>query len=94
MGRVPAVSDLDQAGVATRAQLLALGLAPGLIRQQVRSGRWQALHVGVYATFSGPVQRCPGSGLPSFAPGRAPSQVHGPVSGWQVRPIGHRISWT
>ena len=55
MGRVPAVSDLDQAGVATRAQLPALGLAPGLIRQQVRSGRWQVLHVGVYATFSGPV---------------------------------------
>ncbi|MFL5869735.1 MAG: DUF559 domain-containing protein [Solirubrobacterales bacterium] len=37
-----------QYGVATRAQLLAVGFSPEMIDRRVRGGRWRALHRGVY----------------------------------------------
>jgi hypothetical protein len=54
--RVP--SDLGdvaelQAGVLSIAQLLGGGLARDTASAWVRQGRWQRLHRGVYATFSG-----------------------------------------
>jgi hypothetical protein len=42
-----------QDGVLTRAQALAVGYTPSVITTHVRRGRWQRLHPGVYATFSG-----------------------------------------
>ncbi len=44
-----------QHGVVTRAQACASGLSAGAVRARVENGRWQRLHPGVYATFSGPV---------------------------------------
>jgi hypothetical protein len=46
-----------QHGVAARWQLLAAGVAPGLIRGRLDSGRWQTVFRGVYATFSEPLPR-------------------------------------
>jgi len=45
----------EQAGVVSRRQLIALGLSPAQARTELDTGRWQSLHVGVYATFTGPV---------------------------------------
>ena len=45
----------EQAGVVSRAQVLDAGLTPGAVDALVESGRWQRLHPGVYATFTGPV---------------------------------------
>jgi very-short-patch-repair endonuclease len=42
-----------QDGVVSRPQALAAGLTSEAIRQRLRSGRWQQLRRGVYATFSG-----------------------------------------
>jgi Transcriptional regulator, AbiEi antitoxin len=42
-----------QAGVLTRPQALAAGLTDSAITNRLRSGRWQRLYPGVYATFSG-----------------------------------------
>jgi hypothetical protein len=42
-----------QSGVVTRAQALEAGLPIGVIKFRVSSGRWQQLHLGVYATFTG-----------------------------------------
>jgi hypothetical protein len=44
----------EQHDVVTRAQLLAQGFTDGGIRAQVDADRWQRLHEGVYALFSGP----------------------------------------
>jgi Transcriptional regulator, AbiEi antitoxin len=46
-----------QAGVLTRQQALAAGLTQKAIVARLRSERWQRLHAGVYATFSGPPPR-------------------------------------
>lgn len=46
-----------QAGVLSRSQLLALGLTPAQIRARMSSGRWQRLHPGVVATFTGTPSR-------------------------------------
>ena len=43
----------SQHGVLTRAQALDAGLTDKAIEVKLRSGRWQRLHTGVYATFSG-----------------------------------------
>ena len=45
----------EQAGVVSRAQVLAAGLTPGALDALVESRRWTRLHPGVYATFTGPV---------------------------------------
>jgi hypothetical protein len=42
-----------QYGVVSRSQAIRAGLSPDMIKFRVRSGRWQQLHLGVYATFSG-----------------------------------------
>lgn len=42
-----------QAGVVTASQAAEAGLSPTTVRSRVRAGRWQRLHRGVYATFSG-----------------------------------------
>lgn len=42
-----------QAGVVTRAQARAVGCTTGQIRAQLAAGRWQQVHRGTYATFTG-----------------------------------------
>lgn len=42
-----------QEGMVKREQVMAAGLAPGVIRRRIKSGDWQRLGPGVYATFSG-----------------------------------------
>lgn len=42
-----------QAGVLSRSQAVAAELAPTIIDNRLRSGRWQQLQRGVYATFTG-----------------------------------------
>jgi hypothetical protein len=43
----------EQAGAATRRQLLDSGLTEETIRARLRSGRWRTAYKGVYWTFSG-----------------------------------------
>jgi hypothetical protein len=50
--RRPRLAEL-QDGVLTRSQALAAGLSDRVIAAHLRCGRWQRLHPGVYATFSG-----------------------------------------
>ena len=47
----------DQARVAGRPQVLRAGISRNAVRRRLWSGRWQRLHRGVYATFSGPRPR-------------------------------------
>jgi very-short-patch-repair endonuclease len=55
---LPIVEVLDrQHGVLTREQAMTAGLSRRLIASRIESGRWQRLHRGVFATFSGPVPR-------------------------------------
>jgi hypothetical protein len=42
-----------QAGVVTRAQVVALGFSDEWLEHRVDSGRWQRVYPGVYATFTG-----------------------------------------
>ncbi|MGE5133433.1 MAG: type IV toxin-antitoxin system AbiEi family antitoxin domain-containing protein [Gemmatimonadota bacterium] len=44
---------LDQEGVLTRQQALAVGMTGKAVRASLESGRWQRLQLGVYAAFSG-----------------------------------------
>jgi Transcriptional regulator, AbiEi antitoxin len=46
-----------QAGVVTASQAARAGLSRTAVRSRVRTGRWQRLHQGVYATFSGEPSR-------------------------------------
>lgn len=46
-----------QAGAITRAQALQCGWSSSAVAHQLAIGRWQRLHHGVYAVFSGPVPR-------------------------------------
>ncbi len=46
-----------QDGVLTRVQALQSGLTDKQVVAALRSGRWQRLHTGVYAAFSGPPPR-------------------------------------
>jgi hypothetical protein len=45
----------NQAGVVTRAQLVAQGADDSWLSRQVDTGRWQRLQRGVFLTHSGPV---------------------------------------
>lgn len=52
--------DLDhlltkQRGIVSRPQAFAAGLDDGVIRRELRNGRWQRLLPGIYATFNGAV---------------------------------------
>jgi hypothetical protein len=49
-----------QAGVVSRKQVLNAGLPVGAIAWNAKSGRWRQIHVGVHATFTGPVGRSAG----------------------------------
>jgi Transcriptional regulator, AbiEi antitoxin len=42
-----------QCGIVTKRQAVAAGLSRSVIGSHVRYGRWQRLHPGVYATFTG-----------------------------------------
>jgi hypothetical protein len=42
-----------QCGVVTKRQACATGLTRSVVASHVRYGRWQRLHPGVYATFTG-----------------------------------------
>ena len=46
-----------QSGAVTRGQALAAGLTDIMISENLDRQRWQRLHHGTYATFSGPVPR-------------------------------------
>jgi len=46
-----------QCGIITADQALQAGLSRALLRSRVRRGRWQRIHRGVYATFSGELSR-------------------------------------
>ncbi len=43
----------SQDGVITVSQAVSAGMSDKGVRDQVRAGRWQVLHRGVYATFTG-----------------------------------------
>lgn len=45
----------QQCGIATRRQALAHGWTQSAIRANVRAGRWQPVHDGVLALFTGPL---------------------------------------
>jgi putative AbiEi antitoxin of type IV toxin-antitoxin system len=47
----------EQAGVVTRQQALNAGMSDGAIVARIKFGRWQRVHSGVYATFTGPLTR-------------------------------------
>lgn len=51
----PALAQIlrDQSGVVTRQQALCCGLAAAAVDNKLRNQRWQRMHQGVYATFSG-----------------------------------------
>src|SRR5215471_19125948 len=43
----------SQDGVITVSQAVSAGMTSKSVRDQVRAGRWQVMHRGVYATFTG-----------------------------------------
>jgi len=48
-----------QSGVISRRQAVSYRVAAAAISNQLRTGRWQRLQTGVYATFTGtPQSRC------------------------------------
>ena len=47
----------DQDGVLHMAQATEVGMSPDSVRNQVRNGRWEKIHRGVYATFTGTPSR-------------------------------------
>jgi hypothetical protein len=42
-----------QSGVVSRSQAIRAGLSSDMIKFRLRSGRWESIHRGVYATFTG-----------------------------------------
>jgi len=46
-----------QCGIVSRGEALNLGFTNRGIQHRVTSGKWQRVHEGVYATFSGPLPR-------------------------------------
>ena len=46
-----------QCGIVDRAQAKQAGFSDRQIWHRLRSGRWQRVHEGVYATFTGPLTR-------------------------------------
>ena len=47
----------SQCGIVTKKQAVAAGLSRSIIAAHVRYGRWQRLHPGIYATFTGRLGR-------------------------------------
>lgn len=91
-----------QAGIITRQQALGAGLNRSTIYFKLKSGRWQQLHWGVYATFSGPVSRGTllwaavlGAGSRAVLSYQTAAELQGllaPVSAGGARPNGYGIS--
>jgi len=48
---------MRQRDIVSRKQALQAGMTAGMIKYRVRSGRWRQVHPGVYATFSGELDR-------------------------------------
>jgi hypothetical protein len=46
-----------QSGIVSRGQALRHGLDDDTIENRMRSGRWRAVHRGVYSAFTGPLSR-------------------------------------
>jgi hypothetical protein len=46
-----------QSGLVSRSQARQAGLSEDMIKFRVRSGRWRRIHPGVYATFTGELNR-------------------------------------
>lgn len=46
-----------QEGIVSAAQARAVGMSADAVRSKVDSGRWQRIHHGVYATFTGDLPR-------------------------------------
>jgi very-short-patch-repair endonuclease len=46
-----------QKGIIDREQAMRLGFSERQIAHRLNSGRWQRVHAGVYATFTGPLSR-------------------------------------
>jgi hypothetical protein len=46
-----------QCGIVDRCQALGLGFTVSRIEHRMRTGKWQRVHEGVYATFSGSLSR-------------------------------------
>jgi hypothetical protein len=46
-----------QAGMVNRRQAMQAGMSRSSITAKVTSGRWRLIHLGVYATFTGPMTR-------------------------------------
>lgn len=52
------VMTLDsQSGVVDHSQVQRAGLSKRAVAHRLKSGKWRRMHRGVYATFTGPVQR-------------------------------------
>jgi Transcriptional regulator, AbiEi antitoxin len=47
----------SQAGVLSRHQALELGISRSALREHLSRDRWQRIHPGIYACFTGPVGR-------------------------------------
>jgi hypothetical protein len=45
----------SQAGIVSRSQMHDLGIATNFVRAELRARRWQRVHPGVIATFTGPL---------------------------------------
>lgn len=76
-----------QAGVITRAQALSAGMSRHGLRAKLDSGRWQRLHPGVYAGFSGQPGRDPvlwaavlGAGPRAILSHETAAELHGLLS--------------
>jgi very-short-patch-repair endonuclease len=54
--RLRAVAD-NQAGVVSLSQILKAGLTRGIVTSRLRRGSWQRVYPGVYAVFSGELNR-------------------------------------
>ncbi|MGH3151964.1 MAG: type IV toxin-antitoxin system AbiEi family antitoxin domain-containing protein [Streptosporangiaceae bacterium] len=59
MGMPGAAAEIAQwqAGAISRQQLLKAGMSAEMIKGRLEAGRWQQLHRGVYAVFTGPASR-------------------------------------
>lgn len=47
----------DQSGIVSRSQAIDCGMRTSTIRSKLKSGQWQLVYPGAYATFTGPISR-------------------------------------
>src|SRR5882762_4715795 len=80
----------NQCGVVSRSQALRAGLSTDMIKFRLRSGRWQLMHRGVYATFTGAPGRgaCLWAAVLSAGPGAVLSyQTAAELQGLTDQPV-------